>query len=131
MALAHPPSYGPQLELRTTHLRSGIVEVRVEGEVDLAGGKRLQTLLTEIGRADRPVLVNLSTCTFIDSTGLSALIRASRAVDAPPLALCCPPEGTVRRLFTLTRAKDLLPLHDSRAAAIESLRRSSADSAAA
>ncbi len=101
----------------------GVVELRVGGDVDLGGGKRLERALdAEIAGGAR-VLVNLADCGFLDSSGLSALIRIARAAPEPGrFAVFCEPEGTVRQVFALTRAHTLLDVHADREAALAALR---------
>lgn len=56
----------------------GVAELRVHGDVDLGGGKRLERELEALMADGRSVLVNLEGCTFLDSSGLSALLRTAR-----------------------------------------------------
>lgn len=97
----------------------GVVELHVHGDVDLGGGKRLEHQIDAIVEAGGRVVVNLEKCTFLDSSGLSALIRMSRHADGVGrFAVVCPENGTVRHLFSLTRAHTLLDLHADRASAL-------------
>ena len=90
----------------------GVVELRVVGEVDLAAGRRLQNELDAAVGSGDAVLVNLSGCRFLDSSGLSALIRTARDIGpARRFAVLCLPEGVVRQVFSLTRARTLLDVY--------------------
>ncbi len=108
-----------RLTIEHEHPAPGVVELHVQGEVDLGSGKRLEQELAALVDGGAAVVVNLCGCTFLDSSGLSALIRTARTTAEPGrFAICCLPQGTVRHLFSLTRAHQLLPVHEDRDAAI-------------
>lgn len=97
----------------------GVTELRVHGEVDLGGGGSLRRALEDLVAEGGRVVVNLCGCTFLDSSGLNALIRTARSAPEPGrFAVFCLPEGTVRQVFSLTRAHNVLDVHADRAAAI-------------
>src|SRR4051812_27350270 len=73
--------------------------VRVAGDVDLATAPALRSLLARTGR-EADVLVDLSGVTFMDCSGLSALLQA-RAHHAGRLALKGPPPSLRRILAAL------------------------------
>ncbi len=78
--------------------------VRVAGELDQGTAPELREVLgNAVNGAGLPVLVDLSDCNFIDSTGLSLLVEAKRQLtDAERgFAVCCP-DADVRRLLELT-----------------------------
>lgn len=50
--------------------------VRVQGEVDLATAPELDEVLAAIDASDGPVVVDLSEVSFLDSSGLSVLVRS-------------------------------------------------------
>jgi anti-sigma B factor antagonist len=75
--------------------------IAVRGDLDVLTAPRLRDRLIEVidgGSAD--LLVDLSACEFIDSSGLSALVSALKRVRASggDLGLVCP-AGNVRRLI--------------------------------
>ena len=109
------------MELEERRLRGGLRVVRVAGEVDLGAGGALSACLTAALEESRGVIVDLEACTFIDSSGLSALLQAAKASTGEDgrrrLAVHAPQSGGVRRLFSLTRTKDLLQVHDDLAGA--------------
>jgi anti-anti-sigma factor len=111
-----------RLSIQRSEPAPGVVELRVDGDVDLASGKRLERELHDAVAGGRRVLVNLGGCTFLDSSGLSALIRMARAFPEPGrFAVFCLPDGTVRQVFSLTRAHTLLDVHGDRASALAAL----------
>lgn len=55
--------------------------VRVAGELDLAGSSELEDLVIACGRNGRPVLLDLTGTTFIDSAGIRVLVRSMWALQ--------------------------------------------------
>lgn len=78
---------------------AGVRVIRVEGELDLAVADQLQTVIEGALGVDR-VLVDLSGCEFIDSTGIAVLIRAREAIaaDGGSLSICSPRQQVLRVL---------------------------------
>jgi anti-anti-sigma factor len=88
------------------------VRVRVRGELDLATSPALgETLGREIADG-KSVVVDLSGVTFIDSSGLNALIRALRLSEGNGGGFRVSPDlpAQVSRLFTITGFDALLPI---------------------
>jgi anti-anti-sigma factor len=77
----------------------GETVIRVAGELDLAAAPELDRLL---GEADptRPVVVDLTDCEFIDSSGLLILVRHSQRMRG--FALVCTPGDATSQLLELT-----------------------------
>ena len=95
---------------------SGAPGVAVHGEVDVSTVPALVEALDAAIRASAGAFViDLCEVGFLDSTGLSALMRARALLgrDERALAVICPP-GPVRRLFEVAGVSDLLFLYDSR-----------------
>ena len=89
--------------------------VSVFGELDQATAPELRSVLTAAFGDGTAVLVDLSDCDFIDSTGLSLLVEAKRklAEDQRQFGVCCP-DADVRRLLELTGIDDAVGLFDTR-----------------
>ena len=71
--------------------------------------------------ANSNVLVDLSPCTFIDSTVITVLIRTAETVRAggEQLVLVIPPtQRALARVAEMTGLGQLVPLYDSRDAAL-------------
>jgi anti-sigma B factor antagonist len=60
---------------------SGRIEIRVEGEADLAVADRLEAALDQASSADGPLLIDLSACDFIDSTAIALLLRKQTQLE--------------------------------------------------
>lgn len=98
--------------------------VSVQGELDQGTAPELRGVLgSAIGEHAGSVLVDLSDCDFIDSTGLSLLVEAKRRLgeDGRRFGVCCPDED-VRRLLELTGIDEAVGLFDTRDEATAALR---------
>src|SRR3954447_16517077 len=63
----------------------------------------------------RALSINLSAVTFMDSTGLAALINIQRSVErARGRLVVVPPDARVRRLFAISGTDSLLGVEPSR-----------------
>lgn len=70
------------LEINSQELSNGWVSIAVDGEVDLATVDDLQSAIDAVlaDRADH-LAVDLTTSSFMDSTGLKALVMSHRKFD--------------------------------------------------
>jgi anti-sigma B factor antagonist len=101
----------------------GLHAVSVSGELDQSTAPELRTALGDVvGDDSGGVLVDLSDCAFIDSTGLSLLVETKRhlAEEARRFGVCCP-DADVRRLLELTGIDQAVGLFDTRDEAISAL----------
>jgi anti-sigma B factor antagonist len=97
--------------------------VSVMGELDQGTAPELRGVLEEaVGKAPASVLVDLSDCNFIDSTGLSLLVETKRRLtdEDRRFGVCCP-DADVRRLLELTGIDRAVGLFDTREDAVEAL----------
>lgn len=79
--------------------------VRVRGELDLESGPRLREFLArEMARHDVAFIIDLSRVTFIDSSGLHALVASLRRAELlqRPFSLVLDAGGHVARLLEVT-----------------------------
>jgi anti-sigma B factor antagonist len=105
----------PLLEIGALGI-GGLAGVTVRGEVELASAPDLTAALDEAIRASSgPFVVDLTAVDFLDSTGISCLVRAQALLgqDDRPLALICP-AGIARRALELTGIDRLVALYDTR-----------------
>jgi anti-sigma B factor antagonist len=87
--------------------------IRLAGEVDLAIAESLDFVAEEATKRDRPVRVDVSRVTFIDSTGLAFLGRLAAAGHA---AGCAPQViGASQRVRETIEIGGLTPVLDLRA----------------
>jgi anti-sigma B factor antagonist len=88
----------------TTASHNGQTRITVSGEVDIASADALRRALVEAERADdgHPIVLDLTGVTFMDSTGLRALIEHVRisSLDGDRLRIC--PSEQVSELLKIT-----------------------------
>jgi anti-sigma B factor antagonist len=89
-----------KFEIRQKELKEGVVEVQVIGELDLAVADQLGLALEEARQSGSSVLISLSDCEFIDSTGIAAIIDAWKRLgeNGQRLVVAEPTEQVVRLL---------------------------------
>ena len=89
--------------------------IAVSGELDLASSPALEEQLERVFESDAQlVILDLRDLDFMDSTGLSVVVKAHQAADEHDRRLCLvkgPPQ--VQRLLTLTGVAERLPVLDS------------------
>jgi anti-sigma B factor antagonist len=112
-----------------SELDGGIRLLEVNGELDLSTSTQLEGPLDDATSAhDAAVLIDLTDCTFIDSTGIALVVRAWQRVDATAgnggeggLVLCCQNEQ-VRRVLEVTGLEHSLRVFATRDEAVAALR---------
>jgi len=88
-------------------LESGISAFSITGELDQATAPALRDAIQEaIGAGSKAMMVDMTHCGFIDSTGLGVIVEAwkqlqQRNGDSASFAICCP-EPEVLRLLEIT-----------------------------
>jgi anti-sigma B factor antagonist len=110
-------------------LEGGVRLLEVRGELDLSTALQLEEPLDEATQsADAAVLIDLTDCQFIDSTGIALLVRAWQRIDAGAgnggkggLVLCCQNEQ-VRRVLEVTGLEHSLRVFATREEAAAALR---------
>jgi anti-sigma B factor antagonist len=93
--------------------------LEVEGELDIATAPRMLTALNEaFADLERPLVVDLSSVDFMDSTGLALLMNAYRRVKrrGQGFAIVCP-GGPISRVFEIADMVESLNVCPDRASA--------------
>ena len=104
--------------------REGVHVSAIRGELDLHTAPQLEERLEGLGAS---VILDLSGCEFIDSTGIGLIVRTWQRLDAESdgdgsgLALCGPGDQ-VRRLLQITGLESSLRTYGGRDEAIAALR---------
>ena len=91
----------------------------VEGEFDIATAPRMISALNEaFASLERPLVVDLSSVDFMESTGLALLMNAHRRVRrrGQGFAIVCP-GGPISRVFEIADMVDSLHVCPDRASA--------------
>jgi anti-sigma B factor antagonist len=107
-------------------LGDGIQAIAVRGELDLGTAPELEGPLEgALERGEGPILVDLSECEFIDSTGIALIVRAWQRLDGAEGSrdlVICSRNDQVRRVLDVTGLDVSIPVHRSREEALASLR---------
>ena len=101
------------LQYETTR-EDGAATVAITGDLDMGGTLRLEQELTRLMEQERvrSLTLDLGGVTFIDSTGLAAMLNALRRLTRAGrcLMLVCP-DGPVLRILRLTRLDSTFSVH--------------------
>jgi anti-anti-sigma factor len=97
--------------------------VTAAGEIDLTNAECLRdSLMSAFNAGAAAVVVDLTATTFLDSAGVTALVRASRRATASEAALrVAVTAPSVLRVLNLVGIDQLVPVHPSLAEALASL----------
>jgi len=116
-------------EATAARLDDGVRVIAVRGELDLSTASDLEGPLEEaISSGDASVLIDLSQCEFIDSTGIALIVRAwqrlDRAADGEGQGrvVICSDNDQVRRVLEITGIELSIPIHSSKDEALAALR---------
>jgi anti-anti-sigma factor len=85
----------------------------LSGELDMATAEQLSSALGPAVTEGGPITVDISGLTFMDSTGLHALIRAAATLKDRGCIIIHGLDGSasIRKLFELTKIGDLPNIH--------------------
>jgi anti-anti-sigma factor len=90
------------LAIQLTHL-DGEAVLTLRGEIDLASAPRLRESILQVRERGVPVVLDMALVTFMDSSGISALIEASGvASGAPSPVQIRSPSDRVRQVLSIT-----------------------------
>ena len=105
-----------QVRVRTAASAALVI---ASGELDLATVGRLRKSLSRAVEAGGPIIVDFTDASYIDSSGLGALVSLSRRLrDAGGDLRLVGLSDELRTLFELTRLDALFPLFATRADAM-------------
>jgi anti-sigma B factor antagonist len=109
------------LTVRIADSPDGCSVVTIAGELDLSTiPKMRRPLLEQI--AQRPaVLVDLSELSFIDSSGIGALIQACRSTNGTPMHVVIGRDSQVERIFSIAGVSAAMPIFSDREEALAEL----------
>lgn len=97
----------------------------VRGELDLSTAPELERPLNEtLDRDEGSLLVDLSECEFIDSTGIALLVRAWQRLEAGGngrALVICSPNDQVLRVLEITGLELSIPVRRTRDEALEAI----------
>jgi anti-sigma B factor antagonist len=94
--------------------RDGIPVVAPLGDLDLASAREVRNVLEQAIEESRHAVVDLSRTTFLDSSGVGALVMAGNlARDCGGWLRLAGPRDEVLRVLDLTQVSSVLPTYDS------------------
>lgn len=79
------------------------------GDFDLFSAGDLEARINDCAASGEPLLLDLSQCTYVDSTILTVLVRATNAYGSR-LEIIAPQSGNVARVLSITKLDRFLPL---------------------
>jgi len=81
--------------------------LHVFGEIDLAAEREFESMIEKVAAHSRPIVVDLTACTYIDSCAIHILQRASTHHDIRVVAA---EHSTIQRVFEIAGARQFLTL---------------------
>jgi anti-sigma B factor antagonist len=83
--------------------------LRLIGELDMASAPQLNALLAHVADESSDLTLDLSELTFMDSTGLHAVVDLARALDACATLMLLSPSPTVARVLDIAGLVESIP----------------------
>jgi anti-sigma B factor antagonist len=111
-------------EVKVGDLENGVRTISVHGELDLSTAPALEGPLDEALSGEGSLLIDLSRCEFIDSTGIALIVRAWQRLDSGEngrALVICSQNDQVRRVLEITGLELSIPVHLTRDEAIAAL----------
>ena len=116
-------------DVQSEELEGGVLAFTVRGELDMNTAPELENALEQApGDEESSIMLDLSQCEFIDSTGIALIVRTWQRLDREGgsggkghVVLCCI-NSQVRRLLKITGVESSISLYEERAAALAHLR---------
>jgi len=112
-------------EVKIGNLEQGVRTISVRGELDLSTAPELEGPLNQaLESGEGSMLIDLSQCEFIDSTGIALIVRAWQHLDSGEngrALVLCSQNDQVRRVLEITGLELSIPVHGTRDEAIAAL----------
>ena len=90
----------------------GCMVVFAVGEIDLVTAPLMREVMAEAVESRRHLIVDLSAVSFLDSTGLSVLLRTRQRIAATHKSMSLAgPNGFVARVIRITRIDEAIPVY--------------------
>jgi anti-sigma B factor antagonist len=98
---------------RSTHGACEVVSLA--GELDMVHAPTVVETLDALSDGERPLIVDLTELTFIDSSGIHAILRPRPQQGT--VLLVCPP-GNIHRVLSVTKIDRVLSVYETLADAL-------------
>ena len=85
----------------------------VTGELDIGSADGFACAIQERTNGNLPLVVDLSECTYLDSTILNVLIRSAHTAPGR-IGIVVPSTARIRRIFNIAGLEDALHLSETR-----------------
>lgn len=112
-------------EAKAGEFEQGVRTISVRGELDLSTAPELEAPLDQaLESDDGSVLIDLTQCEFIDSTGIALIVRAWQRLqgdDGGRSLVICSQNDQVRRVLEITGLELSIPVHTTRDEALAAL----------
>jgi anti-anti-sigma factor len=112
-------------EVKIGELEHGVRAISVRGELDLSTAPTLEGPLEQaIESGEGSVLIDLSQCEFIDSTGIALIVRAWQRLDNDGNGrglVICSQNDQVRRVLEITGLELSIPVHTTKDEALAAI----------
>jgi len=112
-------------EVRAGDVERGVQTISVCGELDLSTAPELEGPLQQaLDSGEGSVLIDLSQCEFIDSTGIALIVRAWQQLHSSKNGrslVICSQNDQVRRVLEITGLELSIPVHTTRDEALAAL----------
>jgi anti-anti-sigma factor len=112
-------------EVKVGDLEQGVRTISVRGELDLSTAPELEGPLDQALENDEgSVLIDLSQCEFIDSTGIALIVRAWQRLNSGEngrVLVLCSQNDQVRRVLEITGLELSIPVHTTRDEALAAM----------
>jgi anti-sigma B factor antagonist len=119
------PAEGREFEVRADEASDKVTVLKVIGELDLSTNELLREPLVGAAEAGRSVVVDLSECEFVDSSGIRALLIGHEAAtgngEGGRQVVLAQPQPQVMRVLDMTGVGEAVPIHESVDEALEQL----------
>ena len=90
-----------------TELQGGTLVVAVEGELDMSTAPELDRALSAALDGQTPVVVDLTGCSFVDSSALNALVKANNRLNGRGPLPIVGPQPHVLKVLQMTHLEDV------------------------
>jgi anti-sigma B factor antagonist len=116
-----PGGSDPTFAVHIVDSPDGAATVVLSGELDVATVPMLEAALLEQLQQRPAVVIDLSELSFIDSSGIGALIQAKRTADGALRGVVVVGGSHVDRIFGVAGIAEALPLYSDRRAALDAI----------
>lgn len=112
-------------EVKVGDPEHGVQTISVRGELDLSTAPDLEGPLEQaLENGEGSVIIDLTRCEFIDSTGIALIVRAWQRLQSGSngrALVICSQNDQVRRVLEITGLELSIPVHTTRDEALASL----------